>query len=135
MARIYLFGPMRGYPDWNFPAFIAAAAQLRELGHEVFSPAERDLADGFDGRGSGTDAELDGKGFDLRAAMTADLTWIASVAEVLVGLPGWQRSSGALAEVCLAWALHIPVHELDPFRAGDLSSPVLPRGLGLEGVR
>jgi Domain of unknown function (DUF4406) len=135
MARVYLFGPMRGCPDWNFPAFIRAAAQLRELGHEVFSPAERDLADGFDGRGSGTDAELAGKGFDLRTAMAADLTWIATSAEILVGLPGWQQSSGALAEVCLAWALHIPVHELDRVRLGDLTRPLLPQGLGLEGVR
>lgn len=45
--RIYLAGPMRGYPDFNFPAFIAAAAWLRAAGHEVFNPAERDLDNGF----------------------------------------------------------------------------------------
>lgn len=38
--RLYLAGPMTGLPDYNFPAFHAAAAQWRALGWEVENPAE-----------------------------------------------------------------------------------------------
>ena len=34
---------MRGHPEFNAPAFAAAAADLRAVGHEVFSPAEHSV--------------------------------------------------------------------------------------------
>ena len=34
--RIYVAGPMTGYPDLNFPAFHAAAAALRDVFGELF---------------------------------------------------------------------------------------------------
>ncbi len=42
MKKVYLAGPMRGLPLFNFPAFADAAAKLRAQGYDVFSPAERD---------------------------------------------------------------------------------------------
>ena len=46
--KIYIAGPMRSYPAFNFPAFHAAAKDLRERGHAVWSPAENDEKMGFD---------------------------------------------------------------------------------------
>ncbi|MCW2132909.1 DUF4406 domain-containing protein [Arthrobacter sp. VKM Ac-2550] len=107
--KIYLAGPMTGLPNYNFPAFDAAAAHLRELGHEVFSPAENDRDNGYNPEGSnGHDAAE--HGFDLRAALKDDLSWICDHAEAVALLPGWTRSKGANAEVALANALGIPAH-------------------------
>lgn len=40
--KVYVAGPMRGIPEFNFPAFNLAAKNLRADGHVVFNPAERD---------------------------------------------------------------------------------------------
>ena len=40
--KVYVAGPMRGIPEFNFPAFFAAADKLRGDGFAVFNPAERD---------------------------------------------------------------------------------------------
>jgi hypothetical protein len=43
MTRAYIAGPMTGLPEFNFPAFHAAAASLRARGFEVENPAQRPL--------------------------------------------------------------------------------------------
>jgi hypothetical protein len=113
--RVYLFGPMRNYRDFNFPAFRKAAELLEAAGHEVFSPATRDIEEGFDPAGDGSDLDLESKGFDLRSALCADLSWICKNAEAIVGLPVWESSAGSRAEVHAAWALKIPVFDLSEF--------------------
>lgn len=116
--RIYLAGPMRGYPDFNFPAFIAAAAWLRAAGHEVFNPAERDLDNGFSPDGTdGTEQDLTDLNLDLRAALAADLAWICGHADAVATLPGWEKSRGATAEVAAARALNLPVYDVEALAA------------------
>jgi hypothetical protein len=104
-VRVYLAGPMRGYPGFNFAAFLEAADELRAAGHEVLSPAEHDLSGGFDPTGSG-------KSFDLRAAFRWDLEQVQSV-EMVVVLPGWEKSKGASAEVAVAEVIGTPVYTLE----------------------
>lgn len=116
MKKIYIAGPMRNYPEFNFPAFHAAAAQLRAEGHEVFSPAERDIErDGVDWGTevkSGDLAEATSKGFDLRVALGDDLAWICKEATAVAMLPGWEKSKGATAERATAIALGLEIIEL-----------------------
>jgi uncharacterized protein DUF4406 len=114
--KLYLAGPMRGIPFFNFPAFAAAAAFLRERGNFVFSPAERDTA-----RHGGYDiTNPDGcelraareHGFDIREAMFEDMEFICKHAEGIALLPGWENSLGAQAEVAVAKTIGLHIIKL-----------------------
>lgn len=112
--KLYLAGPMRGIPQFNFPAFMMAAAKLRADGHEVFNPVEKD-AEKFGGEmfttnGSGdNDQAAADFGFNLRSALAMDLAWICGEADGIALLPGWDRSKGAAAEKATADALGLQV--------------------------
>jgi hypothetical protein len=91
---VYVAGPMRNYPRYNFDAFDECKGRLEAAGYEVISPADLDRALGFD-----PDGPLDG--FDFSAAMERDLQAVMA-ADCVCLLPGWQKSSGAKVEVTLA---------------------------------
>lgn len=109
---IYIAGPMRRRPRFNFPAFDAAAELLRGFGHQVCNPAERDREHGFTGDGLTGVEDLAALGFSLRDALAYDLDWICTHATTVVVLPGWENSRGAAAETATAAALGIPVQTL-----------------------
>lgn len=115
--KIYVAGPMRGIAEFNFPAFFAAAMRLRDEGHEVFNPAEKDNekhgTDISKGNLEGSEAVAASQhGFNLREALGADLAWICAEADAIALLPGWQNSKGATAERATAVALGLQVIEL-----------------------
>lgn len=114
--KIYLAGPMRGIPEFNYPAFRAGTAALRARGHEVFSPVEHDEkmhgTDISNPTGSHEQATAE-HGFNLCEALHADLKWICLEAEAVALLPGWENSKGAAAERATALALGKPVHLLE----------------------
>lgn len=103
---------MRGFPEFNFPAFHAVAARLRAQGHEVFSPAEKDNerhgTDISAGNATGdeTIAAVE-HGFNRREALGVALAWICAHADAIALLPGWQSSKGATAERAVAAALNL----------------------------
>ena len=108
---------MRGYPQFNFPAFFKAAGALEEEGFEVFNPAARDVAKYGDaiylGNDTGsTDVATKSVGFSLREALAADLAWICEHADAIALLPGWEKSKGACAEKALAEALNLVILEV-----------------------
>jgi nucleoside 2-deoxyribosyltransferase len=103
--NLYLAGPMRGYVDFNFPAFDAGAAALRERGFVVFNPADHD-------REVLTATGRTAEELTIRECMRADTAWICDNADGVALLDGWQKSTGALAEVALARAIGIPAFEL-----------------------
>jgi hypothetical protein len=111
--KIYVAGPMRGYPEFNFPAFRAAAKLLREQGYTVFSPAERDeevhgeeFASNFP---TGSLEDATNQGFSLRRALYDDLAFITREADAIYMLKGWEKSAGAQAEWATARALDLDI--------------------------
>ena len=101
---VYISGPMTGIPDHNYPAFHAAAAQLRAAGYTVLSPAEiTDHPSGFTiDNGQPFTVE------DRHAAMRKDIEHVLA-ADVVVILPGWEHSRGSLLEVEVAIAIGTPI--------------------------
>lgn len=106
--RFYVAGPMRGYTEFNFPAFARATRMLRARGHEVISPAENDLSSGFDPtRGV---AEQD---FDVRNALRWDIEQILTCDAVYM-LNGWEGSTGASIEHSVAHGIGLQIQYESP---------------------
>jgi hypothetical protein len=117
MKTIYIAGPMRGIPLYNFPAFDAAHAKLQlDLGYKVINPAQLDRQAGFD---PAIDLPADWDWhtlpdhFSLADAMRRDFEAIMQSDELCL-LPGWQLSRGATAEKALAEWRGLRVWELEP---------------------
>jgi hypothetical protein len=103
-TRLYIAGPMRGLPYYNFPEFDKAEAELVACEYEVLSPAAADRARGIDVSHCHTGTE-DIPGFRIRDAMLIDTAWICRYAEGIALLDGWEHSLGAAAEIALMTAL------------------------------
>lgn len=114
MMKVYLAGPMRGIPHFNFPAFHAHAKALRAQGHEVYSPAERDedtygaefSLDNMEGDEEKAKIEF---GLDKRGVFADDMEYICLHADAVAVMPGWQMSKGAFAERALGEALGLKI--------------------------
>ncbi len=118
--KIYLAGPMRGIPNFNFPAFDTATAMLRRAGFTVFSPAERDRAaygEGIAHNPTGDENAAAQLGCTIRECLAADTEWLCRHADGIALLPGWQGSKGACAERALALALGLFLIDLEEMKA------------------
>lgn len=114
--KIYLAGPMRGIPQFNFPAFFHAARQLKKQGHVVFNPAERDMSQYGEAvchTATGDVRDVAHLGITARECFAADTAWICEHAEAIALLPRWSQSRGARAEKALAEALDLNVIYLE----------------------
>jgi hypothetical protein len=109
-SKIYIAGPMQGYPDFNFSAFSTASHTLRRQGYTVFSPAEKDMEKYGESFGKGTQGNLEEvPEFDFREALAIDTDWICRHADELYMLKGWEKSRGATAEHALGIALGLEI--------------------------
>lgn len=86
MKRIYIAGPMTGLSERNYPAFQAAAVQIRAWGYEVVSPVE-------------INAGLENEGWN--ACVRRDVAQLATCDAIYL-LGGWPKSRGARIELQLA---------------------------------
>ena len=95
--RIYISGPMKGYPEHNFPAFHAAAAELRAKGLDVVNPAE-----------------INPSGGTWHECMRADIKALCDCT-TLVLLPGWPGSEGAQLELHVAHRLGLRISTIEEY--------------------
>lgn len=95
---VYLAGPMTGIKDHNYPAFHAAARELRLAGYDVVSPAECDTSENL--------AWEDWMRLSLKAMLTC--THVAL-------LPDWHKSTGARMEQDLAAKLRMKCASVENF--------------------
>ncbi len=97
--KIYVCGPMRNRPYFNFPAFFAAEDRLRRAGWEVLNPAQFDAGEGVDWEDNPTGVLP--QGFDVKETAKRDLDALLSCDAIYL-LRGWSRSMGAQAEHAVA---------------------------------
>lgn len=109
--KIYISGPMTGLPEFNFPAFNAAAENLRLMGHEVSNPAEKGELEGY--------SHADYLAIDLIEVCKLRIPAGTEIGSVVL-LPGWENSKGALMEVATAKSLDIPVITLEEFNKNEM---------------
>lgn len=98
--RVYIAGPMSGYPKFNYPAFHEAESELRDAGYIPVNPA-KDHQVSEDG-----DDFAEGVTYQdcLREALQALLT-----CDGVALLPGWELSTGAKLEHHVATVLGLDV--------------------------
>jgi hypothetical protein len=98
---VYVAGPMTGLPEFNFPAFKAAAEELRAEGLEVRSPTE--ISDD-----AAPDSYTSAKpyAYYLRLSLRMLLE-----CDAVVLLPGWDGSRGACLEKAIAEHLGMSISE------------------------
>lgn len=103
--RVYLAGPMTGLPDFNYPAFRAAAKRLRAAGYRVENPAEnaKPVCDSWLGY------------------MRKGITQLVQC-DAIVLLPGWRNSKGVSIEFPIAQGLDFPFFEM-PADGTDVPTP------------
>ncbi|HDS1715425.1 DUF4406 domain-containing protein [Pseudomonas sp. SbB1] len=94
--RVYIAGPMTGLPDFNFPAFNAAADLMRSAGWHVENPAEHGHVHGA----------------EWADYLRYDISRLATC-EMIMLLPGWSKSKGANLEVAIARQLGMPIKLAD----------------------
>lgn len=92
--KLYLAGPMTGYPELNFPQFHAETSRLRALGFEIVNPAEINA--------DPTAGWLD--------CMRADIKQLVDCDGVAL-LPHWNESRGASIEHNLARDLGLRIFQ------------------------
>lgn len=100
---LYLSGPMSGLPDYNRPAFHAAAKALRGKGYAVLNPAENTPP-------NDNPSWLDWMRVALRQMLDADAVAL---------LPGWSQSRGACIEQGLGVNLWMRAWTVDAWLADN----------------
>ena len=107
---VYVSGPMRGKPRFNFPAFFAEELRLRDKGVEdIYSPARVDMEqDHFDPDNPVSEPK------PQEHYVERDVDAIMA-SETIGRLKGWRKSTGATAEDAVGtWLSRVKYDAPDP---------------------
>lgn len=97
--KLYISGPITGYPNKNREAFEEVAAVVKQLGHDPVTPFDLNVVEPVEST-------------DWVANMKRDLKFVPTV-DGFVMLDDWEKSKGACVEVAVAYFLEIPLYKLD----------------------
>lgn len=118
-GKWYLAGPMSGVPQFNIPAFDAAAKVLRDAGCKIISPAELDAPEiRLQYLASSSGANLPNTP-TWGTFLSRDVKIVADEVRGLVLLPGWEKSRGARLE---AYVGLLCGHQFLTFKDGAILS-------------
>lgn len=123
--RIYISGPMRNRPFYNFEEFDQATRVLQKLGHKPWSPADGDRALGFDALKCDIPGIERGCIPDGASGLPPlkDLVLLDTVhliaSDGLVTLRDWWTSVGARAEYALGCFLGLQIFRIEYSCAGQ----------------
>jgi hypothetical protein len=102
--RVYIAGPMRGKPGFNFAEFDKAEKFLHDQGFTPISPAAMDRL--YEGWGDAPPEDLPVDDTLKRRCMSRDLAAVLDLrperGDFLFVLRGWEESKGAQAEIAVA---------------------------------
>lgn len=101
--KLYLSGPMTGRPNFNYDTFNEVAEELRQRFHQVINPAEIEFPD----------PGLNKNSTETWAHYLSHAIRVMLDCSIIVLLPEWETSRGAVVEVNLADVLNYHVFELD----------------------
>jgi hypothetical protein len=113
-GTIYIAGPMRGRPNWNYDAFSKAERDLKAVGWSVVNPATLDENyEDTKGLGKPEDFDPNTNGYHKdvnRRIMRRDVTVICDRCDAIYMLEGWETSRGACAEFYLSSAIGLDIY-------------------------
>lgn len=109
---LYLSGPMTGLKHFNYPAFQAAAAQLRQAGYTVVCPTENGVPSTA----------------PWAQHLRVDLVNLLRHCTAVATLPGASASKGATLELTVARSLAMPIHTVEAWLTTATTGPSLRGG-------
>jgi len=112
VTKVYVAGPMTGYPQFNIPAFERQTRRLRAAGFEVVSPVERDSPAVQEAARASKDGALVNDqiaGETWGQILARDVMIVADEVQGIVALPRWEKSKGARLEIFVALLCKKPV--------------------------
>lgn len=107
--KIYIAGPMSGLADYNYPAFDYAEGVLCDMDLDVVNPARL-------GRELLKNNHHPSYADYLRVGITALIN-----CNVVVLLPGWEKSNGAKLEKLIAENLEMQILRFEDMDYGDIN--------------